>query len=536
MRRAAPRRFRGRVPRSLPSIARFEFVYFFRFVATCLKRIVRHWWSPPLPLLPTLCGKTQLLTVRFFPPPLPITAPLVSVPPGLPLKAPLLTVAKGPFWAQTTTGAAVVSYQVSRRCPPSPTEPFVQVWVQCRLPLSFCSGSGASDQMSDDRSTLRGAAACESSEVCTMLLPQQPPASVVVYVGGFGSGAGKSSACLALLHHAVHAGGRRPEQCAYIKPVTQCEAETDVVVWCRSVGVEATGVGPVVFRPGVTNEALEPLLAHHPGTGAGNDDSRQQQPHQEEEALRAFELRRDAALGSVVDAVDALRWKKGPGGFIVVDGVGYLSVGSCCGVGAAEVITALCHRFGQSIPTLLVAPPGLGDAIDTVTVMLAYLGYRRVRHVVQGGTPGVVAEAASARRPCLPAIRVIGVVQNKASGVGRHRVTISGPLVSGFFAASRWQAADVEVDESRVSCAGTGAATAVVSPPSISIAYYGAVTLRENDASSCASAPSSSTEESGSVLDLVGRHWARCINLTSVFDDIQSTVGSGDLVTLSRRQ
>src|SRR5687768_2001671 len=96
-----------------------------------------------------------------------------------------------------------------------------------------------------------------------------------IFVGGYGSGAGKSTFCLGLIHYLLH--GTKPlsqvlrerkksseetssassqqqqgdatttkatvepkfdySEVAYIKPVTQCEAVTDVVLYCQYFGV-----------------------------------------------------------------------------------------------------------------------------------------------------------------------------------------------------------------------------------------------------------------------------------------------------------
>jgi dethiobiotin synthetase len=163
----------------------------------------------------------------------------------------------------------------------------------------------------------------------------------VLYVAGYGSGAGKSTVCLAIIAHAIRpvdAGGLGvpASGVAYIKPVTQCEAITDVAEFCEHSGVECVPIGPVVFQAGYTNSVISA------------DD---------------YADRRADLLARVVASVTELSRRKA---LVVVDGVGYPSVGSCCGLGNATVAAAL------GVPVLLVCNPGLGDCIDTMDLMLTY--------------------------------------------------------------------------------------------------------------------------------------------------------------------
>lgn len=187
-----------------------------------------------------------------------------------------------------------------------------------------------------------------------------------LYVAGFGSGAGKSTTCLSLLQLALRAG-LEPSQLAYIKPATQCDGLTDVAAFCEQRGIEAIPLGPVIFRKGLTTTVI-----------SGDDYAEQ----------------RDGMLKSVIEAVKELRERKQ---FVLVDGVGYPSVGTCCGLGNARAAAAL------GTPVLLVGPPGLGDAIDTFEMMSTYFRAHKAT--------------------------VIGAVQNKAVDTDRHRIADALPLV-----------------------------------------------------------------------------------------------------------
>lgn len=155
-----------------------------------------------------------------------------------------------------------------------------------------------------------------------------------VFVAGWGSGAGKSTVC-ALLLHLLLKRGFAPQELSYIKPVTQCEAETDVVRYCAQRGIAHRGVGPVVFRSGFTKEVL---------------------------AAQDYLSRRDALLCEVIESVREISFGRK---WVIVDGVGYPGVGSCCGVSNGAVAAAL------RLPVLLVCPGGVGDCIDTFETMAA---------------------------------------------------------------------------------------------------------------------------------------------------------------------
>lgn len=63
-----------------------------------------------------------------------------------------------------------------------------------------------------------------------------------LFISGDRSSVGKSTCCLLLLAALVHAGVN-PEDLAYIKPITQCEAEQPVVKFCTQKGIAHRGIG-----------------------------------------------------------------------------------------------------------------------------------------------------------------------------------------------------------------------------------------------------------------------------------------------------
>jgi dethiobiotin synthetase len=147
-----------------------------------------------------------------------------------------------------------------------------------------------------------------------------------IFVSGERSSVGKSTICLAILAALIERG-IPPEDLAYIKPVTQCEAEQPITQYCRAKGISNVSIGPVVFYQGFTRSFL----------------------NNETETPTAL-------LEKVRVAVDDVsRGKK----FVLVDGVGYPSVGSICNISNGHVAQTL------GIPVLLVGKSGVGDAVDS---------------------------------------------------------------------------------------------------------------------------------------------------------------------------
>uniref|UniRef100_A0A7S4KWQ5 Uncharacterized protein n=1 Tax=Paramoeba aestuarina TaxID=180227 RepID=A0A7S4KWQ5_9EUKA len=156
----------------------------------------------------------------------------------------------------------------------------------------------------------------------------------LLYVGGMQSSSGKSTCCLAILSFLLE-HGYSPSDLAYIKPVTQCESLQPVTQFCHTHGIRHIDAGPVVFRSGVTYKFIE-----------DNDP---------EAGKKRIER--------VVKAVHALaKGKK----FVLVDGIGYASVGSNGSVSNAQIAKAL------NAPVLLVGKTGVGDAIDSMNLSRIY--------------------------------------------------------------------------------------------------------------------------------------------------------------------
>jgi hypothetical protein len=150
--------------------------------------------------------------------------------------------------------------------------------------------------------------------------------SLRLFISGDRSSVGKSTTCQYLLASLLQLG-LSAHELAYIKPVTQCEAEQSVVQFCQEQGISCQGIGPVVFYKGFTRAYLD-------GTTETSSE----------------------LLESVHKAVEDISEGKK---LVLIDGVGYPSVGSICGISNADTAKVL------QAPVILVSKSGVGDAVDS---------------------------------------------------------------------------------------------------------------------------------------------------------------------------
>jgi len=106
-------------------------------------------------------------------------------------------------------------------------------------------------------------------------------------------------------------------------------------------GIFHQGIGPIVFYPGLTNEVID-----------GKD-------------LIGAEGR----LLKIRECVSTISANKK---IVIVDGVGYPSVGSVIGVSNGDVAHTL------NAPVLLVSRPGIGNAIDAINLVLPFFALHKV--------------------------------------------------------------------------------------------------------------------------------------------------------------
>jgi hypothetical protein len=177
---------------------------------------------------------------------------------------------------------------------------------------------------------------------------------VRIFVSGDRSQVGKSTVCLGLLGSLLLHLGYKPQELAYIKPATQCEQPQLVEQFCQAHGIACVPIGPIVYYKGFTRAFLagETPTSHQLLIQAGH-------------------------------AVDQLSSHKK---VMIVDGVGYPSVGSICGTDNCRVSQACgmpirnnespqeknreCDRI--PMPVLLVGKSGVGDAVDSFNINATY--------------------------------------------------------------------------------------------------------------------------------------------------------------------
>jgi thioredoxin len=209
-----------------------------------------------------------------------------------------------------------------------------------------------------------------------------------IMISGPTSGAGKSTVALGLMA-ALLKRGLPPSQLAYIKPATQGVQPTLTAKFCQTAGVEYQHIGPVVFYRGFT------------------------EAHVLDKAAPTSLL-----LARVARAVDKIGKGKS---VVVIDGVGYPSVGSIVGVCNAQVAKT------ADASVLIVGKEGLGDAVDSYNLCASYFESRDVP--VLGAVFNRLSAGVSARTrefvpkyfaKARPAQRVYGFLDEKLEFKANH--------------------------------------------------------------------------------------------------------------------
>ena len=249
---------------------------------------------------------------------------------------------------------------------------------------------------------------------------QQQP--LRIFIAGDKSSVGKSTICLGIISTLLHKYGYPPSQLAYVKPATQCEATTTVVEYCISQGMKkecVIGIGPIVYYKGYTKSFLKGEIGKN-SIECLNDVSRVVDDlsnhlmynHEDENDTNNGEM-----TNGNTDASNNERRRK----VILIDGVGYPSVGSICGTCNAAVAMAcgypiihsnndtstnndLTTTSSNRIPPsiLLIGKSGIGDAIDTYNLNASYFNNYYLKNNKQ-----------SSNDNCHQKMKVLGVIFNR---------------------------------------------------------------------------------------------------------------------------
>lgn len=177
---------------------------------------------------------------------------------------------------------------------------------------------------------------------------------VRIFVAGDRTQVGKSSVCLGILGTLIQKMNYPPSSLAYIKPATQCEETQLVTTFCIKHGIDACPVGPIVYYRGFTRAYLNG------------------------ETQPAREL-----LDKVECAVNNISRGKE---IVIIDGVGYPSVGSITNTDNASVAIAAGYKKYQQegqrerVPpgVLIVGKRGVGDAVDSYNLNANYFRLRNI--------------------------------------------------------------------------------------------------------------------------------------------------------------
>ena len=159
---------------------------------------------------------------------------------------------------------------------------------------------------------------------------------------GSESGAGKSTVCLGILAQLLMSG-LRPNQLAYIKPVTQCIAKQTVALFCEHTKIPCIDIGSLVFKNGFSRDYIDGLTRHS-----------------------------DELLADVLASILAIGKDKK---VVIIDGVGDPSTGSVVGVSNVDVALSL------PCSTIFVGKPGIGAALDNTFLCVSFMQHKGLTNI-----------------------------------------------------------------------------------------------------------------------------------------------------------
>ena len=191
----------------------------------------------------------------------------------------------------------------------------------------------------------------QKQEVAKPTIRRIAEPAIRLFIAGDRSQVGKSSICMGILGALLKSGKYSPSDLAYIKPATQCEQTQLVQEFCKAKGITAcVPIGPIVYYKGFTRAFLK---------GEVGETSEQ-------------------LLYKAGCAVDELAAGKK---VVIIDGVGYPSVGSITGTDNASVARSCGINRSSArapVPVLLIGKSGVGDAVDSFNINATYFTHRDV--------------------------------------------------------------------------------------------------------------------------------------------------------------
>jgi dethiobiotin synthetase len=158
---------------------------------------------------------------------------------------------------------------------------------------------------------------------------------------GSASGAGKTTLCEGLLSQLLQAG-YRPEQLAYIKPMTQCTDKQVVTMYCERENIAHQSMG-LVFEKGFTKDFIDGLTKTSSNL-----------------------------LEDILAAILKISEDKN---IVIVDGIGNPATGSVIGVSNVDIALAL------AAPVLFVGKAGIGSAIDDTVLAVSFMQQQGIQNI-----------------------------------------------------------------------------------------------------------------------------------------------------------
>ena len=159
---------------------------------------------------------------------------------------------------------------------------------------------------------------------------------------GSASGVGKSTLCEGLLSQLL-LGGYKPEQLAYIKPMTQCTDKQAVTAFCQREHIAHRSIGSLVFKQGFTKDFIDGLT--------------------KSPAELLQELLAEISL--ISENKDR----------VIIDGIGNPSTGSVIGVSNVDIARSL------AAPVLFVGKAGIGSAIDDTILAVSFMQQQGIENI-----------------------------------------------------------------------------------------------------------------------------------------------------------
>lgn len=159
---------------------------------------------------------------------------------------------------------------------------------------------------------------------------------------GSSSGIGKTTICEGLLSQFL-AHGYKPEQLAYIKPMTQCIDKQSVTEFCERQHIAHRSIGSLVFKKSFTKDFIDGLTKSS-----------------------------DTLLNEILAEITQIGENKQA---VIIDGMGNPSTGSVVGVSNVDIARSL------AAPVLFIGKAGVGSAVDDTVLAVSFMQQGGIKNI-----------------------------------------------------------------------------------------------------------------------------------------------------------